>query len=99
MYEISCLWLVSTQFFSRAIINVCSWLTPKGVTMHGILRGFWKCEWVDGFLKRYFILDQQIAWHFVHWMSLQTPFSYVTQIINPFLTSRLSANHDTGLGF
>ena len=41
-----------------------------------------------------YIVDQQIARHFVHHPPL-----YATQIINPFLTSRISANHGKGLEF
>ena len=50
---------------------------------------------------RYFIIDQQIAWHFVHFsecLSNLLPF-YATQIINSFLNSRISADHDKGLEF
>ena len=51
--------------------------------------------------KRYFIIDQQIARHFVHYsecLSNLTSF-YTIQLINPFLISRITANHDKGLGF
>ena len=47
-------------------------------------------------VKRYFIIDQQIARHFVHYIEYPydpLPF-YATQIINPVLTSRISTNHD-----
>ena len=53
------------------------------------------------FYKRYFMIDQQIARHFVHYSEYiyhPLPF-YTTKIINPFLNSRISANHDKGLGF
>ena len=42
--------------------------------------------------KRYFIIDQQIASHFVHYSEcLYYPLPlYATQIINHFLTSRIS---------
>ena len=51
--------------------------------------------------KRYFLIDQQIARHFVHYSEcLYHPLIYyATQIINPFLTLRILANHDKGLGF
>ena len=52
--------------------------------------------------KIYFIIDQQIARHFVQYsecLSHPLPF-YATQIINPFPNSRISANHEKGyLGF
>ena len=46
--------------------------------------------------KIYFIVDQQIARHFVHYSErLSNPLSfYATQIIKPFHNSRISANHD-----
>ena len=51
--------------------------------------------------NKYIIIDQQIARHFVHYSeSLHHPLPfYATQIIYPFLTLRLSANHDKGLEF
>ena len=51
--------------------------------------------------KRYSIIDQQVAPHFVHYsecLSNPLPF-YATQIINPFLTLRISANKNKRLGF
>ena len=51
--------------------------------------------------KRYFIIDQQIAEHFVHYskyLSKPLPF-YATEMINPFFNSRISANHNKELGF
>ena len=51
--------------------------------------------------KRYSIIDQQIAWHFVDYsecLSNPLPF-FETQIINPFLNSRITVNHEKGLGF
>ena len=51
--------------------------------------------------KRYFMIDQQKARHFVHfseYLSTSIPF-YATQIIKNFLNSRISANHDKGLRF
>ena len=51
------------------------------------------CEW---FSKRYSIIDQQLARHFVQyseWLTISLPF-YATQIIDPFLTLRISANPD-----
>ena len=51
--------------------------------------------------KRYFIINQQIARHFVQYSEClyhPLPF-YVTPIINSFLTSGITANHDKGLGF
>ena len=46
------------------------------------------------------IKDQQLARHFVNLNEclFHLPF-YGTQIINPFLTSRISGNDDKGLGF
>ena len=44
------------------------------------------------------MIDQQKARNFVHYsecLSNPLPF-YATQIINPFLTSRISANHNKG---
>ena len=44
--------------------------------------------------KRYFIIHQQIVWHFEHYsecLSNPLPF-YATQLINHFLNSRVSAN-------
>ena len=53
--------------------------------------------------KRHFKLDQQIAVHFVKKKTdnvFTTPLLfYATQIINPLLTLKLSANHDKGLWF
>jgi hypothetical protein len=52
--------------------------------------------------KRYSIIDQQIAWHFVDYTvnDFKFPLSFsVTQIINTFLNSRNSANHEKWLGF
>ena len=51
--------------------------------------------------KKYFLIDQQIARHFVHYSKcLYNPLPFnATQIDNPFLTSRISSNHDRGLGF
>ena len=47
------------------------------------------------FDKRYFIIDQQIARHFVQ--NFQTSLSlYATQIIITLLLSQGSANHDKG---
>ena len=51
--------------------------------------------------KRYFIVDQQIERHNVLFNECfyhPLPF-YETQIINPFLSLRPSANHGKGLGF
>ena len=49
--------------------------------------------------KRYTILDQQIAQHFVQYIEgLSTTLAfYATQIINSILKSMISANHDIGL--
>ena len=51
--------------------------------------------------KRYFMIDQQIAQHFVHYSKcLYHPLLFfATQIIIPFLNSKISANHDKWLGF
>ena len=51
--------------------------------------------------KRYFIIDQQIARHFVLYSEcLYHPLSfYGNQIITLFLTSTILAKHDKGLGF
>ena len=52
--------------------------------------------------KRYFIIDQQIEGHFVHYSEclFHPPLpSYATQINNPLLTSMISANPDKELGF
>ena len=51
--------------------------------------------------QRYFLIDQQIAQYFAQYSEVLTtpiPF-YANQIINPFLTSRVSANHDKRLVF
>ena len=51
--------------------------------------------------KKYFIIDQQIARNFVQYsecLSNLLP-NYETQIINPFLNSMISANHDKGQEF
>ena len=48
--------------------------------------------------KRYLIIDQQIARHFVQYseyLSHSLPF-YPTQMINPILNLRISANHNKG---
>ena len=51
-------------------------------------------DFKDVFTKRYIILDQQLAQHFVKCSEcLANPPCYATQIINPFLKSRSSANH------
>ena len=58
--------------------------------------------YMDYAAKRYFIIDEQIARHFVHYsecLNLPPLLFYVTQIINQFLTSWISAYHDKGLGF
>ena len=49
--------------------------------------------------KRYSIIDQQLARHFVQCSECPlNPLSlYATQIINPFLNSGLSAKHAKGL--
>jgi len=48
-----------------------------------------------GFKKKNFIIEKQIAWHFVKYSeNLSTPLVHVTQIIHPFLNSRISADHD-----
>ena len=52
-----------------------------------------------GFFERYFIEYQQIEQHLVHFSEClyqEVPF-YATQIIKPYLTSRISANHDKGI--
>ena len=52
--------------------------------------------------KRYVMIDQQIAWHFVHYsecLSNSLSHIYATQIINPFLNSRISTNEDKWVGF
>ena len=57
-----------------------------------------ECQWLyyNYSLKRYFIIDLKIAQYFVQCSeSLSNPFPfYATQIINPFLIARISANHD-----
>ena len=50
------------------------------------------------FIKKIFQIDQQIAQHFVHFSECLSNF-YATQMINPFLNSRILANHDKGLEF
>ena len=54
-----------------------------------------------GLDKRYFRKDQQLARPFVHYSEcLHHPLPFnATQIINPFLTSRISTNHEKGKGF
>ena len=50
------------------------------------------------YYKRYFIIDPKKMWHFVHYSEClyrPLPF-YTTQVINPFLTSRISGNHSKG---
>ena len=56
---------------------------------------------VNGCTKRYFIIDQQIARHSVHYSEcLYHPLPiYATQMIKHFLTSRISTNHDKGFEF
>ena len=49
--------------------------------------------------KRYFIIDQQLARQFVQYSECLYLLFYATPIINPFLTSKISANHNKGLGF
>ena len=51
--------------------------------------------------KIYFIIDQQRAKHFCNTVNVfQTPLPFfATQIVNTFLNSRISANHNKGLGF
>ena len=70
----------------------------------------WKCQ-SDFNNKKYyidikkinFIIDQQIARYFVHSVNIFTtppPFPfYATQRINPFFTSKISANQDKGWDF
>ena len=53
---------------------------------------------LDPFKKKgYFIIDQQIARQFMQYSLSNLPFFYATQIINSFLNSRISANHDNEL--
>ena len=49
----------------------------------------------------YFLIDQQIACYFVHYSIClyHPPLFYATQTIDPFLTSRISANHEKGWDF
>ena len=51
--------------------------------------------------KLYFIIDQQIVRHFVQYCECLSNLLlyYATQIINPFLNSRISANPEKGQGF
>ena len=49
--------------------------------------------------KRYFIIDQQIECHYGKCLYNPPSLKYASQIVNPFLTSRISAYHDKGLGF
>ena len=46
--------------------------------------------------KRYFIIDQQIVQHFVHYSKCLSnpPSFYANEIINPFLNKMILANHD-----
>ena len=57
-----------------------------------VIRQVLKCA------KRYYIIDQQIPLHFVQYSEcLSNPLLfYATRIINPFLNSRISANHAKG---
>ena len=51
--------------------------------------------------KRCFMIERQIARHFVHYsecLSNPLPF-YATQILNPFLNLIILAKHDKGLGY
>ena len=51
--------------------------------------------------KRYFVIDKQKARHFVHFSEILTSpiLFYATQIINPFLNLRISANQDKERNF
>ena len=63
-----------------------------------------KCAYLRFLMyKRYFIIDKQIARHFVQYTeclyaTLPIPF-YVTQFLDPFLNLRILTNHDKGKGF
>ena len=51
--------------------------------------------------RRWFIIEKQIVRDFLQYseyLSNPLPF-YATQFINPLLNSRISANHDKGVGF
>ena len=66
---------------------------------HFEIKGFF-ISYIKCPVKRYFIVDQQIARHFVHYSECTNPLPfYLTQMINPFLILRTLANHDKGLGF
>ena len=55
---------------------------------------------VECLCKRYSIIDQQIARHFVYHSECFSNVSFhATQIINPFFTLSVLANHDKGLLF
>ena len=51
--------------------------------------------------KRYFRIDQHLAWHFVHYVEcLSSPTLFLCgQIITPFLNSMISSNQEKGLAF
>ena len=58
----------------------------------------YSCELV--WIKRYFIIDKHIAWHFVHYSECLYPSPFhATQIVNIFLASRISANLKKGWNF
>ena len=81
-------------------MNILSHL-PKGLLDYGNYAPKYLCVAVaTRLVKRYFIIDQQIAWHFVHYSEClfhPLPF-FATLTTNHFPTSRISANHDKGLG-
>ena len=56
---------------------------------------------VNGEEKRYFKIDQHLVRHFVNYVEClsSTPSFLCSQIIIPFLNSRIPANHNKGFGF
>ena len=81
-------------------MNILSHL-PKGLLDYSNYAPKHLCVAVATWLvKKYSIIDQQIVRHFVHYCEClfhPLPFS-ATQTTNPFLTSKISANHVKGLG-
>ena len=77
-----------TSFLPKKQLNLCVEFLLF-FTVHQVFSQFLPAN------KRYFMIDQQIVQHFVHYsecLSNHPPF-YATQIISSFLSSRISANH------
>ena len=75
--------------------NICAQLSVNNDLIYWTISTM-RVKWGEHYYKRYFIIDQQIARHFVH----HSECLYVLlKIINSFLASWILANHTKGLDF